>query len=160
MKRSSKIIVGTLIGLGLVTVVTAKQFNYCDRGEFAGDNHRAEWMSKRISHRLDLSEAQQLELEKLSLSLFDRFDSIRAQRGLIQGEVLSLLGPEFDQLKAKQLLDKRIEIISENAPAVISDFAGFYDQLNADQQAKIIKLIEKRMSHRGSYWKHEGGEHG
>ena len=160
MKRSSKIIVGTLFGLGLVTVVTAKQFDYCDRGPMAGNSHRAEWMSKRISHRLDLSDAQQLELEKLKDSLFDRFDGMRGQRGAMQDDVLSLLDSEFDQKKAKQLLEGRIEAINENAPGLISAFAGFYDQLDAEQQAQIKKMIERRMSHRGSRWNHEGGENG
>lgn len=160
MKRSSKIIIGTLIGLGLVTVVTAKRFDYCDRGHMAGNNHRAEWMSKRISHRLDLSDTQQLELEKLKDSLFDRVDAVRAQHGVMQDDVLSLLDSEFDQRKAQQLLDSRVEAIQENAPELISAFAGFYDQLDAEQQAKIRKMAERRMSHRGSRWNHEGGENG
>ena len=165
MKRSSKIIVGTLIGVGLVTVVTAKQFDYCERGHSYGNSHRGEWMSKRISHRLDLSDTQEIELANLKSSLFDRFDAVRVQRGAIQEDVLSLLDSEFDQQKAKQLIDQRIAAINENTPALISAFAGFYDQLDADQQAQIREMIERRMSRRGARWQkqsieHEGGEHG
>ncbi len=165
MKRSSKIIVGTLIGLGLVTVVTAKQFDYCDRGHSYGNSHRGEWMSKRISHHLDLSDTQQLELAKLKDSLFERFDAVRSQRGTIQQDVLSLLDSEFDQQKAKQLIDLRVQAINENVPELISAFAGFYDQLDADQQAQIKEMIERRMSRRGGRWQkqsdlHEGGQNG
>lgn len=160
MKRSSKIIVGTLIGLGLVTVVTAKKFDYCDRGHMAGNSHRAEWMSKRISHRLDLSSIQQLELEKLKDSFFDRFDAIHEQRGMMQDDILSLLNGEFDQRQAKHLLDLKIEVINENAPAIISAFAGFYDQLDAEQQVQVRKMVERRMSYRGSSEQREGGENG
>ena len=122
-------------------------------------------MSKRISHRLDLSDTQEIELANLKSSLFDRFDAVRVQRGAIQEDVLSLLDSEFDQQKAKQLIDQRIAAINENTPALISAFAGFYDQLDADQQAQIREMIERRMSHRGARWQkqsieHEGGEHG
>ena len=158
MKRSSKIVVGTLIGLGLVTVVTAKQFDYCDKGQGFAGSHRAEWMSKRIAHRLDLSESQQLELEKLRDGLLDRFDAMRGQRGMMQDDVLSLLNNEFDQVKAKQLIDQRVAVIDENAPSIISEFAGFYDQLDADQQAQIRKMIERRMSSRHTRFEYDGGE--
>lgn len=160
MKRSTKIIIGSVLGLGLISAVTAKQFGACEGGPGFGGGHRAEWMSKRVSQRLDLNDTQQLALQTLKDSMLDRVDSMRDQREMMGADIQSLLNNEFDQVKAQQLIEKKIQALRENVPEMISAFAGFYDQLDAGQQAQVREMLEQRMSHRGWRGQHEGSDRG
>ncbi len=164
MKRSTKIVLGSVVTLSLVGVVAAKQFNHdgfgpgCSYGESHGGNFRGGWMSKRIAWKLDLNDAQELELDQLRASLFEGLDNMRDAR-LTTNQVQSVLNTEFDQAKAMQLLSQRLEQIEDKAPELISAFAGFYDSLEAEQQAELGEMIERRMERKGRHWaRHEQGD--
>ncbi len=158
MKRSTKVVLGTLVGLGLVTAVAARQFDGCG---FApgmsgmAQGHHTKWMAKRIGHRLDLNDAQQLQLQTLQDNMIQRFSSLQEQR-LSDNDLQSLLNAEFDQLKAGQLLDQRLDTVKQNAPDVIADIASFYDQLDVNQQQQVRDMVSKRMSHRDARREHSG----
>ena len=159
MKRSTKIIIGSVLGLGLISAVTAKQFGNCDGGAGFSGSHRAEWMTKRISNRLNLNDTQQMALTDLRDSMLDRVDTMRGQRDMMGADIQSLLNNEFDQLKAQQLIEQKMQTVRDNAPEMISAFAGFYDQLDADQQEQVRKMLEQRMSHRGMSHRGWNGQH-
>lgn len=151
MKRSIKIILGSIVGVGLVGAVTAKQFGHCDYGAGSGYGHfstshegRADWVTKRITGALDLNTAQQAELDKLKSSVFDGMQTMRTEKPQAS-EIQALLNNEFDQTKAMQLLEQRGNTIKENAPILVAAFADFYNQLDAEQQAKISEMVEHRM---------------
>ena len=155
MKRSTKIIVGSLVGLGLVGVVTAKQFDHgpgCSYGQGSGSEYRGGWITKRIAWKLDLNEQQENELNDLKASVFKGLDSMRAER-LTADQIQSILNTELDQVKAVQLLAQRLELVEQNAPALIAAFAEFYDGLDSAQQAEVSEMIEYRMSHKGRHWR-------
>ncbi len=165
MKRSTKIIFGSIVGIGLVGAVTAKQFGACENGPGFGHGHghfsmshdgRADWMKKRITRVLDLDAAQQVELDKLKTSVFDGMQAMRAEKPDVS-EIQALLNNEFDQTKAMQLLEQRGSTIKENAPAIIAAFADFYNQLDAVQQAKVSEMVEHRMGQRDHGRGHRGG---
>lgn len=165
MKRSTKIIFGSIVGIGLVGAVTAKQFGHCEYG--AGFEHgnghfsmkhdgRADWMKKRITRALDLDAAQQIELDKLKATVFDGLQTMHAEKP-DASEIQALLNNEFDQTKAMQLLEQRGSTIKERAPTIIAAFAGFYDQLDSTQQAKVSEMVEHRIGQRDHGWGHRGG---
>ncbi len=161
MKRSTKIIIGTVIGVGLVGAVTAKQFGSCEygggyghRGHFSKMEHggrHMDRMAQRITKKLDLNTEQQAELDKLKTSIFDSVQDMRSQKP-DASEIQALLNNEFDQTKAMQLIEQRGQVLKETAPQIITAFAQFYDQLNAEQQAKVSEMVEYRMSHREHKW--------
>ncbi len=155
MKRSTKIIVGSLVGMGLVGVVTAKQFDHgpgCSYGPGSGNEHRGGWITKRIAWKLDLNDQQENELNDLKVSIFRGLDSMRAEK-LTVDQVQSVLSSELDQAKAMQLLEQRLELLEKNAPSLIAAFAEFYDGLDSAQQAEVSEMIEFRMSHKGRRWR-------
>lgn len=160
MKRSTKIVLGTIIGVGLVSVVTAKQFGHCDNdSKYAhgfGDGHRAEWVSKRVAKHLDLNTAQQETFDQLKDQAIEEIGAFRAERAK-DYDIQALFNTQFDQTKAMQLLEQRTQMIQEHAPELISAFAKFYDGLDASQQVKVSEALENRMEHRGKGWGHRGG---
>lgn len=145
MKRRTKIILGSLISLGLVGAVTAKQFPGCGQGHFAKK------MVHRISHKLDLNDAQEAELEKLKTNMQEKFQQHHAQRSPVE-DILSVFETQLDQDKAMQLLAKRTNMMQENAPDMINALAGFYNTLDAKQQEKVKEMVEKRLNHRGRFF--------
>lgn len=157
VKRSTKIILGALVGLSLVGAVAAKQFQHggfgpgCSSG-FNSD-HRGGWLAKRIAWKLDLNEQQISSLDDLKLSVFESMDMMRTER-LTSEQLKSVLNNELDQTKAMQLLEQRLQSVKQNAPELISAFAAFYDKLDSTQQAELSDMIEYRMGDRNRYWDH------
>ena len=150
MKRSTKIIIGCVIGVGLVGAVTAKQFAYCDDGPGFGHGSRGQWMEKRISRALDLSDTQQAELSELKSSIFESVQNMRSEKPDVS-EIQALLNHEFDQTKAMQLFEQRSQTVNKMAPQLITAFAMFYNQLDAEQQEKVSEIIEHRMERRDGW---------
>ena len=154
MKRSTKIVVGSLLGLSLVGVVVAKQFEHgpgCSYGSADGCERGGGWMAKRISWKLDLNEQQQSELQKLERSVFEALANMRAEK-LTSNQIQSVLNTQLDQTKAMQLLEQRLQGIQQNAPALIAAFGGFYDRLDSAQQQELTEMIEYRMSRKHRHW--------
>lgn len=166
MKRSTKIILGSVLGVGLIGAVTAKQFGHCDydrglghgHGEFSemADSHRVKWMQKRISRALDLDAAQQAELIKLKTGIFESLQSLRSERPTAS-DIQALLNHEFDQGKAMQLVAQRSQTMQEKAPELIAVLATFYNQLNAEQQSKVSEMIADKLERRDHSWRDHGG---
>lgn len=154
MKRSTKIIVGSLVGIGLVGGVAAKQFSHGDHDSGFSGHHRGDWISKRIAWKLDLDDQQQIELDRFKASMLDRMDTMRAAR-VTPDQVQSVLNTELNQAKAMQLLEAKLQGIRDSAPELITAFAGFYDSLDSSQQAEMAEMIEHRMANRG----HKGRRH-
>ena len=158
MKRSTKIIAGSLIGVGLIGAVAAKQFNHGEHESGYSAQHRGDWISKRIARKLDLDDQQQAGLDRFKVSLFERMDTLRAAR-VTPDQLQSVLGTELNQDKAMQLLEARLQGIREGAPELITALAGFYDSLDSSQQAKMAEIIEHRMSYRMGHRGHRGWHH-
>lgn len=65
---------------------------------------------------------------------------------------MDLFGSQFDQDQALVLMQKKADTINEHAPEMIASFAHFYDSLDADQQAKMMKFMKKHDGHRMGFW--------
>ncbi len=157
MKRSTKIILGSVVGLGLVGAVTAKQFGACEYGP----DQRADWISQRVSDELNLTTVQQSELQNLKGSALAAFGSMREQKPAFS-EIEALFATEFDQAKAIQLVESRSQTFTQKAPELIAAFANFYNTLDDSQRAEVSEMVENRMQHgprgrRHGSWGHDRG---
>lgn len=144
MKRVTKVVIGSVIGLSLVGAVTAKQFGFCEQSP----DQRAGWISKRISHKLDLNDMQKAELESLKGVALSAFEAMRGQRPEFS-EIEALFATEFDQTKALQLVESRSHDFTTQAPQLITAFADFYNTLDDTQRAEMTEMVEKRFTQGG-----------
>ena len=158
MKRSSKIVLVTVITLGVVGAVAARQYD----GEGCGFGPGGEpggWVAKKIAWRLDLNDSQQAELDVLRAQVVDNMKQMREQRPSSE-EVQALLGETLDQDRALAMLDDKLQRARDNAPEMIAAFAGFYDALDADQKAELGEMIQRRLEQGPRHWGgHRGGRH-
>ena len=157
MKRSTKIIIGSVVGLGLAGAVAAKQFSAWN----FGPEHRADWVSERVSKHLELNDTQQAELDKLKTTALAAMSSMHSQRPEFS-EIEVLFNTEFDQTKALQLFTQRSQMVTDKAPEMIAAFANFYNTLDDDQRTEVSAMVKQRMtghdSGRGRHgWGHHGG---
>ena len=159
MKRASKIVLVTVITLGVVGAVAARQYE----GPGCGFGPGAEpggWISKKIAWRLDLNENQRAELDELRERVLDNMQQMRAQRQDSEA-IQALLGETLDQEKALVMFDDRLRRTREHAPEVIAAFAGFYDALDAEQKAELGEMIAQRLDKGARHWGgHRGGMDG
>ncbi len=154
MKRSSKIILGVVVALGLAGAVTAKQF--CQHGPGGhGPWKHSQKMVNHLSEELELNDTQHDALTQLKDEMMQGFKTMRPMRpdeGMIKG----LLGAKFDQAGALALVNERTQKVEQTAPQMIQSVASFYDSLNPEQQAKVSELVEHRLSARGRHGRRHG----
>lgn len=155
MKRSSKMIIVSVVSLGLVSVVAARQFGGpgCGMGP---DGMPGGWVSQKMAWKLDLNDAQRAQLDELRDQMFVGYKEMREQRP-VQEEIEAVLGDKLDRTKALAMLDQRLQKVRDHAPETIDAFADFYDSLDAEQQAELGRMIERRLARGHRHW---GGRHG
>lgn len=100
-------------------------------------------MIDRVSHRLDLDEAQKAKLGAVA-------DQLRAGRQALRGDtdpradVQSLVaGSTFDRAKAKALIDTKTSTVQSKSPELIAAFGDFYDSLKPEQQQKVRDFMQR-----------------
>jgi Spy/CpxP family protein refolding chaperone len=114
----------------------------------------AEWrgkLVKRATSELQLDSAQQAKLGAV-------FDKLVEQRSALVGsttdpraEMRALVaGATFDQARALALVTEKTDALRSKSPEVIAAAAGFYDSLNAEQQAKVRAFMDQRRGWRGA----------
>lgn len=144
MKRSSKIIIITVLSLGLVGGVLAYgKHKYSDPAVFA------EHISKHISDELDLNSQQQESLAVLKEAIMAKRKHLRSQTKALPDEVIDLIAADsFDQQKALTLINNKTTAINESAPELIAALGSFIDELDTEQKAKVMDFIEHKSEHR------------
>jgi Spy/CpxP family protein refolding chaperone len=114
----------------------------------------AKWRGKmveRATRELQLDSEQQARLGTV-------FDKLAEQRNALVGsttdpraELRALVaGASFDQARALALVTEKTDVLRSKSPEVIAAAAGFYDSLNAAQQAKVRAFMDKRRGWRGA----------
>ena len=146
MKKSTKIILSSVLVFGMTSAVFA----------FGGGNHwkmdpneKAEFVTERITKKLDLNEAQTQSLQVLAdkmLEMMVEFKSHRSEQFDLVEKALS--EPALDQQEVLQMIQQKTQLINDKAPQAIASLAGFLDSLDADQKAKLQELANDRMRHR------------
>lgn len=162
MKKTKKILVGSLIAitLGTVGALAAGGFGHGwggDRGHMAA--MMAERMMSHATKELDLTETQQANLQALQQKVLSLRTEARTGKKETRQELMQqLLQPTLDQEHMMTLVRDRLQMAEQKAPEVIAALAVFSDSLTADQKNIIKEKIEK---HKGGHGKgHHGGHPG
>lgn len=154
MNKTKKIVIGAL--LSIATLGSAISYAAPGEGGFMGK--KAERMVKRISSKLDLNDAQKLNLEALKTVLVSQ--RAEQKESGSRTALLDLLStPVLDETKALAIMEKKSKERQAKAPALVSAIANFTNSLNDEQRAKF-KTMAERMSKRGKHGKRGHGNKG
>ncbi|MEE9302433.1 MAG: Spy/CpxP family protein refolding chaperone [Thiotrichaceae bacterium] len=153
MKKSSKILINTVLSLSIITF--GGMLAYASSGGF-GMGHfnpekRSEMMVQRMTSKLDLNEAQVESLKAVQQKIAERRKQIKKKGG---NDFLMLLdAPELDQTQALALLEERSQLRQQHAPEMIAAIAEFTNSLS-DEQRTTLKQTLKNFPKRGGFGKH------
>lgn len=116
---------------------------------------KAEFVSERITKKLDLNDTQQQNLQVLVTDALALMEEMGEDKEAHKAEIQSLLAePEFDQNKALQMVQAKTQKINDRAPAAIASLALFLDSLDMEQKTKVQSFIDKGMHHGRRYSEH------
>jgi Spy/CpxP family protein refolding chaperone len=141
----------TIVGITIV-VLTGMSFTACHhRGAWFDDGpadhaereRRANYVKARIADRLELSDAQKSELDRMVDDLQAKHDEIESQRSELRAQFMELL--RQDHLEAEQitnLVDSKRPEFEELLSLVAEKIAEFHNMLTPDQRTKLIAEME------------------
>ena len=146
MKKSTKIIAIAVAALGVTSTVFAFGAH---RGWGMSPEDKAEYMTGKITEKLELSATQQQNLQTLSVTILDIMSDARSGRGEHMETVQQMLSePTLDQAKALEMIRQKTEMVNAKAPEVIASIAGFLDSLDSEQKELLREHMKNRMHHR------------
>ncbi|MCP4335593.1 MAG: hypothetical protein GY785_23330 [Gammaproteobacteria bacterium] len=144
MKLSTRIITAVLLVAGSSGVVYA----FGKHGDW-GMTHaeKAEFVSERVTKKLDLDSQQQQKFDDLANLVVDIMQQAGAAREDQISEISKLLeDPSFNQARALELIQQKTQLVNEKAPLVIGSLAVFVDSLNGDQKQELQEFMQRRHS--------------
>ena len=104
------------------------------------------WKMDRHVKDLNLNEAQKKEYEKIKeetrAGIADAIEKRKEFRGIVQAE-MNKENPDMNALAG--LIKERAQNIPNMVSKPIDLFVGFYNLLDADQQARVIEMFRLRM---------------
>lgn len=153
MKKSTKILITT----GLILGISSGVFAYGQKNHWGiTPEDKLEFISERVTRKLDLNEIQQANLQSLASEVLDLMNEMHASREAHKAQIQAMLSePVLDQVKALNLIQTKTSQLTDKAPAVIASLAAFLDSLDVEQKAKLQQFVDQRMNHR-----HRHGDHG
>ncbi len=156
MKKATKVVLVSLVGLGIVggAAAYAGSKGRCGFGHGYGHGgHRmGGHMLEHISDRMDLSVEQEEKLDNV-------FDEVRQMRREIMRDrkenmqdIVSLLDAEkLDQDKVLALFNEKTDTVKQHAPEIVAAMAEFSDSLTPEQKQHVREMMERRFDHHGKY---------
>lgn len=153
MKRSSKIILASVLTLGIAGGVGAY-----GKHHFSDPTRFADYMVEKISDELDLTAPQVQSLRGLADELITLKTEMKAEMKTDRQVLQTMIEADtFDQAKALQMVDAKTSAIQNNAPAVVAALGTFLDGLTPEQKAEVAEHIKR---HRGRHHRgHHRGHH-
>ncbi len=144
MKKSAKYITIAIVALG----VTSAAFAFGAHGWRMSPEDKAEFMTGKISEKLELNTTQQQNLQALSVTILDIMNDARSGRTEHMESVQQLLSePTLDQAKALEMIRQKTEVVNAKAPEVVASIAGFLDSLDDEQKQQLREHMKNRMHH-------------
>ena len=142
MKLSTRIVTAALLIAGSSGVVYALG-KHADWGMTPAE--KVEFVSDRVSKKLELDGSQRDSFEKLAESVAGVMQQVRPSPEQRRDEILQLLQePTLDQAKLLEMVQQRTRAIDEKAPEVVARLAVFLDSLNAEQRQKLQEFVKHR----------------
>ena len=143
MKRSSKIILATVLGLGLVGGVAAY-----GKHHFGDPTKLAEHMVERVSDELELTAVQAQSLRELAGELVKLKTTMKQDMSTDRQVIRDMItAPNFDQAKAIDMLSAKTTLIENDSPMVMAALGKFLDGLTAAQKAEITEHMDHHSRH-------------
>lgn len=106
---------------------------------------------ERVSSKLSLDASQKTKLEALADQMLAQRQALRGPGAEPRAQLKNLIaGDKFDRNQARGLLEQKTGAVQAQGPKVLDAMADFYDSLNAQQQAQVRELLDKRG--RGGWW--------
>ena len=154
MKRSSKIIIASLMALGVSGAVLAYGAHHHCKHASAED--RAATVNHHLSRKLDLNSEQEVHLQALTLRAAEIIEEVRNERDTRQQMIDELLSDEtFDQNMLLQKISEKTDLVNRNAPEMVALIGQFVDSLDSEQRAELNSMLSERRGLRG--WRHRYG---
>lgn len=127
-----------------VTAVLALTLAACGHHRHHDPEEKAEWISKKISRKLDLNEDQQAKLKELSDVLVDHHKQRKDKRKEHMNALMEqVTQPALDTAMIQGIFDEHHASMAELAPQVIGKLAIFHASLDDKQKQKLAKKLEK-----------------
>ena len=149
MKKITKIIIGTVATISIIGAT----------GAYAGkkfkDGMKGDYVIYKLDKELDLSDTQVDRLKDIQSYVKSHRDNKQENRDNHKAKLVALINsPNLDQAQVLAMLDEKLQMIRDEAPAAISKIADFSDTLTEKQRAELLKMIEshdhgKRFGGRG-----------
>lgn len=145
MKRISVFFLITLIGTGLLT--------NCHRHKSFED--RVEWISSKLSSKLDLDDSQQKTLDKIKKEIIAKKKDMHPQREKMMAEIIAEVKKDsFDKEKINTLFESKRAQQTEMRKFFIDKMAEFHAVLKPEQRKELGELMEKFAKKHGKRHKH------
>lgn len=144
-----------LLGMALTGVVLVSTAGWA-KGPAGGMEHDPARMMEHMSSKLDLSEQQQAEVKKLLASARKETAADQQRMQELRKEMRAQ-SDSFVPEKARKIADEIGQITGRLVYQAAETHAGFYQLLNAEQQAAMAGMMAKRESHRDK-WRKGAGE--
>ena len=153
MTKRKKIILASVLSIltlgGFAAYAGGESCGFGKHGGMHDPAKRGEFMLKRMTHKLDLNQAQVANLKAVQQLFVNHHEEKKAKKG----GLLSLLdAPSLDQAQALHVLESRGEERKAKAPEMIAAVAAFTDSLSNEQRAKLKETLQ-RFSGRGGFGK-------
>jgi len=139
MKMRTKI---ACVVLGVFTIV-GTAFAY--GGKHGGAEKRIDRMFEHVAKKLTLDAGQQDKLTAAKQAAVAYSEAMQENKKAMRESIAAIVaGDTMDQDLAQQHFNGKADVIQDESPAMVAALADFYDSLNAEQQAEVRKVLEKK----------------
>jgi protein CpxP len=113
-----------------------------------GPEGRAEWVTAKISSKLDLNDQQKAKLDEVKTAILDARKQHAADRVQGKEELKKLvLSDKLDAAQTKALLERRHQSMESNFDPIFAKVQAFHASLTPEQKQKAADVIDKFASH-------------
>ena len=152
-----KTLLVVLIVLAVVSISSLAYAHY--RGFWGGVEGRADWLTERVSRRLELDDQQRQQLGQLRDKMVELAGQMRSERPQHIEQAQQLLEtPQLDRQQAYRLWEEKHAWLAVAGPALIDAFADFSDSLNQAQREELQQMIRQHREHRHGGYCWGGGQ--
>ena len=135
-----------LIIIGVVAgVIAVGSFVFAGYArKFCNPEKRAEFIIKKITKKLDLTNKQVETVNEIKKDLLEKRNDFRAVREEIHDDLMEQVKSDsFDKDEVKNILDRKKKKMLGMRNLIIDKAEQFHGILSSEQKEKLVDLIEK-----------------
>ncbi|MEM7181310.1 MAG: Spy/CpxP family protein refolding chaperone [Spirochaetota bacterium] len=135
----------------LISSISLGFLSNCRR--FKTFEERVEWVTSKLSSKLDLDDEQKKALDKIKLDIIGKKDEIGLNRGKAMEEVIAEIKKDtFDKERVNTIFTSNQEKRDKMRRFFIDKMAEFHTVLRPEQREKLASLMQKFSHKRRKYW--------